>query len=235
MADRTLGAKINDLYLEFMAGAISRRDLAKGVGALGVSAAAVQMFMRGVPASAQDATPGAASPVASPAGGFEPFMSMTREEWKATLMAWWAEQDPAYTEPANMGGQVVMGELASSFVGTTNAMLGADSPTNPVLALTYETLLGSSPIDGQYVPGMADYWTIDADGRTYTFYLNPNIVWHDGTPMTAADVVFSMDAQSNEATGSAYTASFVGAVESYTAVDDHTVQLVANDIYSTLR
>src|SRR5687768_2270023 len=118
MADRSLGPKINDLYHDFLAGAISRRELAKRVGALGVSAAAVQMFMRGVPASAQDATP-----AASPAATFEPFTSINREEWKATLMAWWAEQDPAYQDPTNQGGQVVMGEIASAFVSTTNAML----------------------------------------------------------------------------------------------------------------
>ena len=161
MTEKKLGTQINDLYLQFCAGAISRRDLAKKVGALGVSAAAVNMFMRGVPASAQDA-----SPVASPAATFEPFTSMTREEWKATLMAWWAEQDPPYSEPQNQGGQVVMGELASSFVSTTNAMLGSDSPTNPVLALQFETLVASSPIDGQYVPGLADFWEIAEDGRT---------------------------------------------------------------------
>ena len=227
MADRSLAVKINDLYSEFLAGSISRRDLAKRVGALGVSAAAVQMFMRGVPASAQDA-----SPVASPAASFEPFTSINREQWKQMLMAWWAEQDPPYTDPANQGGQVVMGELASSFVSTTNAMLGSDSPTNPVLALCNETLPASSPIDGQYVPGLADYWTIAEDGRTYTFYLNQNATWHDGTPLTAADVVFSMDAQSNDATGSSYTATFQAFVESYSAIDDHTVQMVATGVYA---
>ena len=70
-----------------------------------------------------------------------------------------------------------MGELASSFVSTTNYMLGSDSPTNPVLALTFETLVGSSPIDGAYVPGLADYWEIAEDGKTYTFHINPNVVW----------------------------------------------------------
>jgi peptide/nickel transport system substrate-binding protein len=125
-----------------------------------------------------------------------------------------------------------MGEIASAFVATTNAMLGSDSPTNPVLALTFETLVGSSPIDGQYVPGLADYWTIDADGRTYTFYLNPNAMWTDGNPVTAADVVFSMDAQSNEATGSSYTATFLAFVESYEAVDDKTVKMVASDVFA---
>ena len=61
MSEKNLGTQINDLYLQFCAGTISRRQLAKRVGALGVSAAAVNMFMRGVPASAQDA-----SPMASP-------------------------------------------------------------------------------------------------------------------------------------------------------------------------
>jgi peptide/nickel transport system substrate-binding protein len=222
---KLLARQISDLYLQFCDGAISRRDLAKRVGALGVSAAAVNMFMRGVPASAQDA-----SPAASPAT-FAPFTSMKRDEWKAKLMAWWAEQDPPYSEPTNQGGQVVMGELASSFVATTNAMLGSDAPTNPVLALVYETLVGSSPIDGQYVPGLADYWEIAEDGKTYTFHINPNVTWHDGTPLTSADVVFSMDAQADETTGSSYTVSFVGFVESYSAIDDHTVQMVATDIY----
>lgn len=232
MSEKKLGAQINELYLQFCAGLISRRELAKKIGALGVSAAAVNMFMRGVPASAQDASP-VASPVGSaPAATFEPFTSITRDEWRATLMQWWSEQDPPYSEPQNQGGQVVMGELASSFVSTTNAMLGSDAPTNPVLALQFETLVASSPIDGQYVPGLADYWEIAEDGRTYTFHLNQNATWQDGTPLTAADVIFSMDAQSNEATGSSYTGTFNAFVESYSAVDDKTVQMVASDIYA---
>jgi len=203
MSEKNLGTQINDLYLQFCAGTISRRQLAKRVGALGVSAAAVNMFMRGVPASAQDA-----SPMASPSAGgtFEPFTSIKRDEWKQTLMKWWAEQDPPYQDPQNQGGQIVMGELASSFVSTTNYMLGSDSPTNPVLSLTFETLVGSSPIDGAYVPGLADYWEIAEDGKTYTFHINPNVTWQDGTPMTSADVIFSMGIQANPDTGSAYTA-----------------------------
>jgi peptide/nickel transport system substrate-binding protein len=229
MSDPKLGRQISDLYLQFTAGEISRRDLAKRVGALGVSAAAVQMFMRGVPASAQDASP-VASPEASPAATFEPVSSMTREEWKTTLMNWWAEQDPPYAQPENQGGQVIQGE-GVAFVATTNALLGSDSPTNPFNALVYETLVGSSPIDGQYVPGLADSWDVAADGKTYTFHLNPNAKWHDGQPLTAADCAFSFDAQADEATGSAYTGTFNSIVASWNAVDDHTFQVVATDVY----
>jgi peptide/nickel transport system substrate-binding protein len=233
MSEPKLGRQLSDLYLEFISGKISRRDLAKSVAALGVPAVAVNTFMRGVPAvGAQDATP-AASPAASPAATYEPFTSITREEWKAQLFAWWAEQENPYTEPGNTGGQVIQGE-AGAFVATTNAILGADAPTNPFNALVFETLVGSSPIDGQYVPGLADYWTIDADGRTYTFFLNANATWHDGQPLTADDVAFSHAAQANGDTGSSYTSLFNEVVNSWEVVDDKTFKLIANDVYPTI-
>jgi len=40
-------------------------------------------------------------------------------------------------------------------------------------------------------------WDLADDGRTYTFHLNPEARWHDGTPVTARDVVFSFDAMVN--------------------------------------
>ncbi|HRA47649.1 MAG TPA: ABC transporter substrate-binding protein [Thermomicrobiales bacterium] len=236
MAEPKLGRQISDLYVQFTAGSISRRELAKRVGALGVSAAAVQMFMRGVPASAQDATP-VASPVgdmgSTPVATYEPFTSMTREEWKKVLFAWWAEQDPAFTEAGNPGGQVIQGE-AVAFIATTNALLGADSPTNPFNALVFETLVGSSPIDGQYVPGLADYWTIDSDGKTYTFFINANANWHDGQPVTADDVAFSFAAQADPATSSSYTGTFNAFVASWEVVDAKTIKMVATDIFPSV-
>jgi peptide/nickel transport system substrate-binding protein len=44
---------------------------------------------------------------------------------------------------------------------------------------------------GETVPDLADYWTVTPDGTTYTFHLRPNQFWHDGQPVTAADVVFT--------------------------------------------
>ena len=35
-------------------------------------------------------------------------------------------------------------------------------------------------------------WEVSADGKTFTFNLVDNAVWHDGTPLTAEDVEFSM-------------------------------------------
>ncbi|MFV0436597.1 MAG: peptide ABC transporter substrate-binding protein [Desulfopila sp.] len=41
------------------------------------------------------------------------------------------------------------------------------------------------------MPGVAESWTISADGRIYTFKLRPS-TWSDGTALTARDFVYSM-------------------------------------------
>jgi peptide/nickel transport system substrate-binding protein len=40
---------------------------------------------------------------------------------------------------------------------------------------------------------LAKSWDVSDDGMTYTFYLHENARWHDGNPVTAEDVVFSLD------------------------------------------
>ncbi len=39
---------------------------------------------------------------------------------------------------------------------------------------------------------LARGWDITLDGLTYTFYLRSNAYWHDGTPVTADDIVFTI-------------------------------------------
>lgn len=47
---------------------------------------------------------------------------------------------------------------------------------------------------GEVVPDLALRWDISEDGLTYTFYLRPDVRWHDGEPLTADDVVFTIEA-----------------------------------------
>jgi peptide/nickel transport system substrate-binding protein len=42
------------------------------------------------------------------------------------------------------------------------------------------------------VPALADTWTISRDGRVYTFHLREGVRFHDATPLTSADVVYSL-------------------------------------------
>lgn len=43
------------------------------------------------------------------------------------------------------------------------------------------------------VPWLAESWELSADGTEYVFALRDDVTWHDGTPFTADDVVFSLD------------------------------------------
>jgi peptide/nickel transport system substrate-binding protein len=46
---------------------------------------------------------------------------------------------------------------------------------------------------GEVEADLAREWEITPDGLSYTFYLRSNAYWHDGTPVTAADVVFTIE------------------------------------------
>lgn len=51
-------------------------------------------------------------------------------------------------------------------------------------------LLQNHPVTLEPMPELATHWEVSADGRSYTFHLRPS-TWSDGTPLTAADFVFS--------------------------------------------
>lgn len=46
--------------------------------------------------------------------------------------------------------------------------------------------------DGKIITDLAESYNVSADGRTYEFTLKENIFWHDGKPLTADDVVFTI-------------------------------------------
>lgn len=46
---------------------------------------------------------------------------------------------------------------------------------------------------GKAFPDLAETWNVSADGRTFTFRLRQGLVWQDGAPLTAEDVVFTYE------------------------------------------
>ena len=47
---------------------------------------------------------------------------------------------------------------------------------------------------GEVIPDLAESWEISPDGRQYTFHLRKGVLWHDGWPFTADDVLFTVGA-----------------------------------------
>ncbi len=78
--------------------------------------------------------------------------------------------------------------------------------------------------DGNIIPALATSWEISPDGLIYTFKLQSGVTFHDGTPMSADDVKFSLDRARAPDSVNAQKALFAG-IESVQVIDAHTVSV----------
>lgn len=77
--------------------------------------------------------------------------------------------------------------------------------------------------DFQPRPYLAESWSMSDDGLVYEFSLNPAATFHDGAPVTAADVAYSLGVvKANHPFGIA----MFGAVDHVETPDPHTVRIV---------
>jgi peptide/nickel transport system substrate-binding protein len=61
-----------------------------------------------------------------------------------------------------------------------------------LVALVFSGLVSNGP-NGTLVPDLATRWSVDEKGRVWTFELRDDAHWHDGEPVTADDVVFTIE------------------------------------------
>jgi peptide/nickel transport system substrate-binding protein len=127
-----------------------------------------------------------------------------------------------------------------SFGGSlTEGLIGAPSFINPILAqrdvdrdltsLIYSGLLKATP-DGRLEADLAETYEISADGRQYTFILKKNLLFQDGQPLTADDVVFTIQKIQDPDTKSPRRDSFEGVeVEK---IDERTVRFSLREPYT---
>ena len=83
----------------------------------------------------------------------------------------------------------------------TEGVIGAPRFVNPVLAISqtdkdlseliYAGLM-TRDTNGSLIPELAQSYTISDDALTYTFTLKPHLIFHDGTPLTTDDVLFTI-------------------------------------------
>ena len=64
--------------------------------------------------------------------------------------------------------------------------------------------------DLNIAPDLAEDWDISLDGRVYTFYLRPGATFHDGRPVTADDVRWSLERATNPLTESPVVDQYLG-------------------------
>jgi oligopeptide transport system substrate-binding protein len=80
--------------------------------------------------------------------------------------------------------------LTWNMPGTLDPTMGGFSLEAPIVTQLFSGLIGLSA-EGEVVPDVARRWEIVDDGHTYIFHLRDDVVWSDGTPLTASDFVFT--------------------------------------------
>ncbi|MBI5566285.1 MAG: ABC transporter substrate-binding protein [Chloroflexi bacterium] len=116
--------------------------------------------------------------------------------------------------------------------------LGKPDTLNPAYAFLTESYivfdlilspLVTEGIDGKYTGDLAAEWSSSPDGLLWTFKLRDNLKWHDGTPLTAEDVAWSIDAVIQNPDGWAALSGYVGGFTEATAPDAKTVQIAVEE------
>ncbi|MGD9941062.1 MAG: ABC transporter substrate-binding protein [Clostridia bacterium] len=146
-----------------------------------------------------------------------------------------AQQSSGEAAP-EYSGTLVVGITEAS--GNFNPLYYSSAYDGFVVNLVFEGLIAMN-FDGEYEmgEGAAESWAYSNDNKTITFKMKQNLVFSDGTPVTADDVVFTYQVLADPS----YTGRYGSAVvdmkgyddyfngktttfEGVVAIDDHTVQ-----------
>ncbi|HUP48852.1 MAG TPA: ABC transporter substrate-binding protein [Thermoanaerobaculia bacterium] len=111
-------------------------------------------------------------------------------------------------------------------ITSLNPLLSTSRYDRLVAAYLFTPLLHLDE-DLQPAPGLAESWTMSADGRLYTFRLNPKATFSDGQPVRASDVVFTLRKIADPEVEAQMVASGFELLElgRTRAVDEHTVDV----------
>ena len=98
---------------------------------------------------------------------------------------------PSASAPAAQTRPYVEGALGAPV--SVTPLTARTQVDRDLVALLFSGLLRNGP-QGAVVPDLAEGWSVNAAGTTWTVDLREDARWHDGQPVTAEDVVFTIRA-----------------------------------------
>ncbi len=95
-----------------------------------------------------------------------------------------------FAQQPQYGGSVVVAVTMDP--GGLNPALTTQAAVHQVCGSVFSGLVAQD-FEFNPVPDLAERWEVSNDGKTYTFYLAKNAEFHDGVPVTSADVKFTFE------------------------------------------
>ena len=135
------------------------------------------------------------------------FETFTRKKWILFFISLIVFVVTAFTLLYTLNERLLVGVPAHGGVHT-EGVVGTPRFINPLLALSdadkdltslvYSGLMRRDP-NGNLIPDLAQSYTVSPDGLTYTFVLKNNAYFQDNKKVTAADVVYTINAAKDPA------------------------------------
>ncbi len=145
----------------------------------------------------------------------------------STLGLLWKVNQAFLIEVPQKGGGLIEGVVGiPRFINPLSAISDAD---RDLTALIYSGLLRAGK-NGVLENDLAKKYEVSKDGLIYTFTLKDNIVWHDESPITADDIVFTIQKAQNSTIKSPKRANWDGVVVK--KIDNQTVQFILKQPYA---
>ncbi len=117
------------------------------------------------------------------------YSRLALEDWHT-----WVEKAKSFSpEIGSYGGSLIVSSFGSD-PKTFNLITSNETSSSEVLQFVFEGLVSFDVVTQKSIPALAESWTVSEDFLAYDFQLRRDVVWSDGTPFTADDVVFSFEA-----------------------------------------
>ena len=126
----------------------------------------------------------------------------------------------------DFGGQITEGSIGSPrFI---NPLLATSETDRNLVALIYSGLMRTDS-NGNIILDLADNLEISEDGLQYTFHISDKAKFHNGTPVTVDDVIFTVNKAKDPELKSPKRSNWEGVLVE--RVDDKTVRFTLNQAY----
>jgi peptide/nickel transport system substrate-binding protein len=125
------------------------------------------------------------------------------------------------SERERFGGTIVVS--GRNDIQTLNPLVATDMESVQHQAYVLFTPLVRAGPDFEPTPWLAREWSIDPEGDRVTFYLRDDVYWHDGVPVTAADVAFTWERVVDPEVPF-FNPAYFDAWEAVEVLDEHTVR-----------
>jgi peptide/nickel transport system substrate-binding protein len=119
---------------------------------------------------------------------------------------------------------------------TFNPILVTDATSGNLTNDLFEGLIRINPLTTLPEPGLAESWAISDDQRVITFHLRHGVMWFDGAPFTARDVLFTMKVVYDPKIPNSIRPAMLvdGKPIKFEAPDDYTVVVTAPRVFAPL-